>query len=147
MVTQEMTTLEFINTRSDLRTVASAIREVDFEAELGTISKVTIFAPVDLAFMDYSDNVIREILGDRNQTLSLLFNHTCSGELIYDQLVGGEQNGTIQGSEIQAGNDQVLLNHSVASVLEKDIRLKNGIVHIVDSLLLGNSEPKKIMVS
>jgi transforming growth factor-beta-induced protein len=108
---------------------------------------ITVFAPTDQAFETL--NLELERAGTSLDAISaerltdILRYHIIEGELLADDLIA-QESGTLQtigGQEIsfQVMGGQLMLNDAATIRLE-DVRATNGVIHIVDRVLLPPTE-------
>ena len=94
---------------------------------------LTLFAPTDAAFGDLPDGTVEDLLRPENldRLEAILKYHVVAGEVS----LGGFRSKTLQGGQLDirpGGSTRV----NEAKVLLADVRASNGIVHIIDRVLL-----------
>jgi len=131
--------VDVVAANNSLSTLASLIDETDANAILETEGPYTVFAPSDQAFAALPAQTRQRLLQPENrETLArILFYHVVPGELTADQLPSGTVK-TVEGANVniqadQTGN-QVRVND--ATVVQPNIPASNGVVHIVDRVIL-----------
>lgn len=114
---------------------------------LATGFPFTVFAPTDAAFQELLDTlgIPVEVAITQTELLdSVLRYHIISDEVTGEELAGLDSVGTILNESLPGDGDAisvtvsdgaVILNDSV-NVVEADIEASNGIVHVVDAVLL-----------
>jgi uncharacterized surface protein with fasciclin (FAS1) repeats len=120
-----------------LTTLSDAIGEANLDNTWGRGGPYTIFAPSDRAFDALGAVTRRNLLKDENRALlrQILNYHVVSGQIYANQLQSGQM-VTQAGSSvnISANGQQVRVNE--AQIVESDLKAANGVVHIVDRLML-----------
>jgi uncharacterized surface protein with fasciclin (FAS1) repeats len=120
----------------EILTAALATAELDTVLSNEDIS-VTVFAPTDDAFAALPAGALDALLlpENRDQLIQLLSYHVVEGEVRSKDLTSGEV-GTLAGSPltIMVGNEIVTINQ--ANVITADIEASNGVIHVIDSVLL-----------
>lgn len=110
----------------------------------------TVFAPTDEAFAALPDGTVETLLlpENRDQLQAVLTYHVIAGEVMAAELVeqieaadGPLELTTVQGATLEAmiENDTVMLRDQAGntiSVTDTDIEASNGVVHIIDGVLL-----------
>eukprot|EP00538_Stauroneis_constricta_P002432 CAMPEP_0119555106 /NCGR_PEP_ID=MMETSP1352-20130426/7422_1 /TAXON_ID=265584 /ORGANISM="Stauroneis constricta, Strain CCMP1120" /LENGTH=480 /DNA_ID=CAMNT_0007601819 /DNA_START=61 /DNA_END=1503 /DNA_ORIENTATION=- len=102
----------------------------------------TVFAPTDQAFIDLPPGVLHFLLKNENQgTLAdILAYHVLNGEADKAAIEGGVSSSAtlLDGASLSFAivNDDVVINTDAATVTTPDVDASNGIIHIIDSVLL-----------
>jgi transforming growth factor-beta-induced protein len=96
----------------------------------------TLFAPTDDAFARLPAGTIEALLEDPDQLSAILLYHVVSGKVMAADVVELESAETVQGQpvSIRIEGDQVFIND--AQVIITDIETSNGVIHVIDSVLL-----------
>jgi uncharacterized surface protein with fasciclin (FAS1) repeats len=126
-----------IDNTPSLRTLASVIDEADLKGTLSSGGPYTVFAPSDRAFAALPAATRERLLKDENRALlrQILTYHVIPKQLTASQL----QSGSVQTQEgksvnVRVDGNQVRVNDS--QVIQPDLQAANGVVHIVDRILL-----------
>jgi uncharacterized surface protein with fasciclin (FAS1) repeats len=97
----------------------------------------TVFAPTNEAFAALPKGTLEKLLKPENRDLlkKVLTYHVVSGDLMAKDLRSGKVT-TVAGSPVtvQVGHSSVTVNN--ATVVKADIDAKNGVVHVIDKVLL-----------
>ncbi|MFC1805991.1 CIA30 family protein [Planctomycetota bacterium] len=129
----------------NFKLLVAALKAADLVSTLKGDGPFTVFAPTDGAFAKLPEGVVAELLqpGNRKRLVSVLTNHVIPGRVILRQERSAGK--TLEGSELtvaSAGSFQV----NGVKVLTEDIEASNGVIHIVDAVLLpasfGTAKPK-----
>jgi transforming growth factor-beta-induced protein len=145
IVIMEGTIAEVVAGTSDFSLLLAAVQAAD-PAVLETLAgpaPVTVFAPTDQAFRNLLSTLglsLDEVLEMEDLLTQILLYHVISGEVLAAQVVelDGTSVPTLLGNnaflvEIVDGN--VVLN-GIVNVTETDIAASNGVIHVVDNVLL-----------
>lgn len=129
----------------NFKLLVAALKAADLVPTLRGDGPFTVFAPTDGAFAKLPEGVVAELLqpGNKKRLVSVLANHVIPGRVILrQQRTAGK---TLEGSELtvaSAGSFQV----NGVKVLAEDIEASNGVIHIIDAVLLpasfGVAKPK-----
>lgn len=143
------TLLEVLEDRGGFETFLSLVAESDFfVARLTEAGPMTVLAPSDQVFEAHPGAVeFLTAAGNERHLLDFLSRHTVSGEYRRDDLLTGEPlvlNPPLMGNLVAVDGDVITItgraNTDVemrsVSVVESDIDASNGVIHLVDGLLL-----------
>jgi uncharacterized surface protein with fasciclin (FAS1) repeats len=100
----------------------------------------TVFAPNDEAFAALPAGLVDALLKEENRDalVSVLTYHVVSGEVLAAEVTTGDV-PTVEGSTIAVVvGDAVVLNDS-AHVIATDIKASNGVVHVINAVLVPSS--------
>jgi uncharacterized surface protein with fasciclin (FAS1) repeats len=98
----------------------------------------TVFAPTDEAFAKLPAGTVEALLADIPKLTSILTYHVVPGSVLAETVVtlDGKKVKTVNGAEvsISVGADGVSVNS--AKVIKTDIVTDNGVIHVIDSVIL-----------
>jgi len=116
-------------------TLAAALTEANLVEALQAEGPFTVFAPTDDAFAALPEGVLDGLLADTEALTDVLLYHVVSGQIFSGDLSDGTTAETLQGQSITVGlSDGVMIDD--ASVTSADIIAKNGVIHVIDEVLL-----------
>jgi uncharacterized surface protein with fasciclin (FAS1) repeats len=121
-------------------TLVAAVTAAGLGETLSGEGPFTVFAPTDEAFAALPEGLVECLLLDENidPLTAILTYHVVSGEVLSTDLTDGPV-ATVQGEDITVDlTDGVTLNDSV-SVSTADVDASNGVIHIVDGVLVPPS--------
>ena len=97
----------------------------------------TVFAPTDEAFAALPAGTLEGLLKDPEALKQILLYHVVSGKVTADQVVGLTSADSVAGPAIKIAvvDGKVMLNDS-ATVVTTDIETKNGVIHVIDQVIL-----------
>jgi uncharacterized surface protein with fasciclin (FAS1) repeats len=100
----------------------------------------TVFAPTDEAFAALPAGTVEALLADIPALTDILLYHVVAGKVLAEDVVGLSSATTVQGSDIAITIDggNVFLN-GTAQVVATDIAASNGVIHVIDSVILPPS--------
>jgi uncharacterized surface protein with fasciclin (FAS1) repeats len=101
-----------------------------------TGGQFTIFAPTDEAFAALPDGTLEKLLQPENQALlrQVLAYHVVPGTVTSQQLQTGVVDSLGGGLAVRVSDDRIVVND--ASVIQPDIQASNGVIHVVNRVLL-----------
>jgi uncharacterized surface protein with fasciclin (FAS1) repeats len=129
---------EIAASSDDFSILTAALTAAELDTVLGNADiSVTVFAPTNDAFEALPAGALEALLEpeNRDQLIQLLTYHVVEGEVRSKDLTSGEV-GTLAGSPltVMVGNEMVTINQ--ANVVTADIEASNGVIHVIDSVLL-----------
>ena len=125
-----------------LSTLVAAVKAGDLVDVLKGDGPFTVFAPTNDAFAKLPAGTLESLLKPENkaQLVAILKYHVVPGKVMSSDLSNGQKAKTVEGSEITVKimNGKVMIND--ANVSAADIEATNGVVHVIDSVIMP---PKK----
>jgi uncharacterized surface protein with fasciclin (FAS1) repeats len=96
----------------------------------------TVFAPTDEAFAALPEGTLEALLADTEALGRVLLYHVVAGQVTANQVAALESAQTVEGSTvtIRVEDGKVFIND--AQVLSTDILTSNGIIHVIDQVIL-----------
>lgn len=118
-------------------TLIDALKTAELVETLQGSGPFTVFAPSDDAFAKIPEKIRAAIIGDKEALTELLSYHVVQGEVSAADVAQLDSATTIQGSAIaiDASNG---VKVDGANVVTADIRASNGIIHVIDAVLIPN---------
>jgi len=121
------------------KTLAAALEAAGLIEALKGNGPFTVFAPTDEAFAKLPAGTVETLLKPENKEKlkAVLLYHVVSGIVTADQVtkLNGQSVKTLQGSSIK-----VKTAHGVrvdnANVIQTDIKASNGVIHVIDTVLM-----------
>lgn len=116
--------------------LVAALAHAELVDTLSGVGPFTVFAPTDQAFTDAGIDLANFNTDEANQTLvDILTYHVVSGEVLSSALTDGMSVETLNGDNITIGvGDNVTVND--ATVTLADVVSSNGVIHVIDKVLL-----------
>lgn len=123
---------------SNLKTLVAAVKAADLVDTLKGKGPFTVFAPTDAAFAKLPKGTLKSLLLPENKKklVAILTYHVLPGKITAASLTGKRTAAkTVQGGSLHIdGRDGVKVN--TAHVTTADVQASNGVVHIIDKVLL-----------
>jgi uncharacterized surface protein with fasciclin (FAS1) repeats len=130
------------------KTLAAALGAADLVAPLQGEGPFTVFAPTDEAFAKLPKGTVESLLKPENKSKlqAILKFHVLAGKVDLSAALSAKSAATLQGDHVRIGfaNGKVSVNN--ASLITADIKASNGVIHVIDSVLLP-PEPKNDIVN
>ncbi len=126
----------------DFNTLVAAVQAAGLEETLRGEGPFTVFAPTDEAFAALPEGTLEELLKPENKDklAGILTYHVVAGKTKSKDLAGKTVSvATVNGQEVNVdGSDGVMVNG--AKVVKADIYTSNGVIHVIDTVLLPKDE-------
>ncbi len=118
-------------------TLAKALQQAGLVDTLKGSGPFTVFAPTDAAFAKIPADQLNALLADKAKLTKVLTYHVVPGKVTSDQVKSGEV-ATVEGQPlmIEASAGGVKVND--AKVIKTDIMATNGVIHVIDTVVLPN---------
>lgn len=124
-------------------TLVAALQATGLDAVLADADGTfTVFAPTDEAFALLGDDAINDLLADPDTLSSILLYHVLSNEVGAADAIAsaGSTVNTVNGAPIALSLDGDNLLVNTVTVTATDILTKNGVIHVIDAVLIPPSE-------
>ena len=119
-------------------TLAKALQAAGLIETLQGAGPFTVFAPTDAAFAKLPAGTLESLLGDKEQLTSILTYHVVAGKVMAADILAskGARPATVNGQtvDVVVRDGKVFANG--AQVITADIAASNGVIHVIDSVLL-----------
>ena len=127
--------LDVAREAGNFTTLIEAVEAGSLTEFLGGEGPFTLLAPTDAAFAALDPDVLSKLLANQERLNNLLRYHVLRGLYTFVDLEGISTVTTLEGSELLVdAEDGVRLDE--ASVVESDIEADNGIIHVLDQVML-----------
>lgn len=133
----QITVVDVIVNSTEHDTLEAAVIAAELADDLSGPGPFTVFAPTDAAFAALPSGTIETLLSDPTGVLAqILLYHVVSGQALSTDLSDGQTIATLLGENITVtiGMNGVMINN--ATVVIADILADNGVVHVIDAVLL-----------
>jgi uncharacterized surface protein with fasciclin (FAS1) repeats len=119
----------------DFSTLVTAIKAADLVDTLSGAGPFTVFAPTNEAFAKIPEATLNEVLADKAKLTSILTYHVVSGKVMAKDVAGMTEATTVEGSKVKIdATNGVMIND--ATVTQADIECSNGVIHVIDTVLM-----------
>jgi len=119
-------------------TLVAAVKAADLGETLKGDGPFTVFAPTDEAFAKLPEGTLESLLKPENkaQLQAILTYHVVPGNVLASDVVGLDSAKTVNGQSlsINVKGDSVMVDS--AKVVSTDISCSNGVIHVIDSVVL-----------
>ena len=139
-----VTVMDIIETSPFHTTLELALIEAELDGSLSGDGPFTVFAPTDDAFDNLADGTLDALLDDIPQLTSILLHHVHPDKALSENLMDGMEVNTMNNDTLIVSIDGETVMIDMATVTQADIEADNGVVHVIDMVLLPDSDPASI---
>jgi uncharacterized surface protein with fasciclin (FAS1) repeats len=115
--------------------LVTAVKAAGLVEALKSEGPFTVFAPNDAAFAKVPKATLEELLADKERLAKLLTHHVVPGKLKAEDVVKQKSLKTLAGTELTVDTSAGVKIGS-AKVLKTDIDCRNGVIHVIDTVLI-----------
>lgn len=121
-------------------TLVAAVQAADLVETLQSEGPFTVFAPTDEAFAALPEGTVDNLLKPENkdQLVEILTYHVVPGKVMSTDLTADTMATTAQGTDVE-----ILVGEGVtvngAAVVTPDVEASNGVIHVIDAVILPAS--------
>lgn len=127
--------------KDNFSTLVTALKAADLVGALQGDGPFTVFAPTNEAFSKLPQETLNELLKPENKKdlQAVLTYHVVAGKVDAKTAMGLSEAASLQGEKIAISLDgsNVMINQ--ATVVAADIAASNGIIHVIDTVILPPS--------
>uniref|UniRef100_A0A8C6SS12 Periostin, osteoblast specific factor b n=1 Tax=Neogobius melanostomus TaxID=47308 RepID=A0A8C6SS12_9GOBI len=129
----------------ELSTLSDVLLNAEMADKLGEAGQFTLFAPTNAAFEAMGIDVLERLQDNKDVLQALVKYHVLNSVQCSEAIMSGTSYETMEGSDLDIGCDgDSLTVNGVKMVLKKDIVTSNGVVHLIDRVLVPNAA-KQVM--
>ena len=118
----------------DFKTLAAALEKAGLVDTLKGKGPFTVFAPTDAAFAKVPKKDLEALLADKSKLAAVLTYHVVPGNVMAKDVQAGKVK-TVQGSDLTVSTSGGVKVDG-ANVTKADIVADNGVIHVIDSVVL-----------
>lgn len=119
-------------------TLVAAVQAAGLVETLQGPGPFTVFAPTDAAFAALPAGTVEDLLKPENKDrlVAVLTYHVVPGKVTAEQVTGLDKATTVNGADVSiaTGGDGVTVNG--ARVVSADVMASNGVIHVIDKVIL-----------
>jgi transforming growth factor-beta-induced protein len=119
-------------------TLLAAAAAADLAGTLSGEGPFTVFAPTDEAFAKLGSDTIQSLLlpENKDRLRTVLLHHVVAGRVDALTALGAKTAETLAGDSISIRLEEGRLRIDDASVVQNDIQTSNGVIHVLDTVLV-----------
>jgi len=133
-------------------TLLAAVTAADLAGVLNSKGPFTVFAPTDDAFAALPVGTIEFLLKPENkeQLIDILLYHVLSGKVLAETAINlassNSMTAALNGDQLKLSLEGDVLKINESTVISTDVMASNGVIHVIDSVLLPPVEMKKDII-
>jgi uncharacterized surface protein with fasciclin (FAS1) repeats len=122
------------------KTLAAALTAAGLIDTLKGDGPFTVFAPTDAAFAKLPEGTVENLLKPENidQLKAVLTYHVVSGSVMAKDVVKLSEAKTVNGAKVAIAVSDAGVKVDNANVVKTDIAASNGVIHVIDSVIIPN---------
>lgn len=120
------------------KTLAAALTAAKLVETLKGPGPFTVFAPTDEAFAKLPAGTVESLLKDIPKLTAILTYHVVPGLVKASDVMGmdGQSAKTVNGAALKISTKDGVKLNGLVNVVKTDIECTNGIIHVIDSVLI-----------
>jgi uncharacterized surface protein with fasciclin (FAS1) repeats len=133
---QTQNIVEIAASAGSFNTLVAAVEAAGLVETLSGEGPFTVFAPTDEAFSQIPEEDLNALLADKEALTAVLTYHVVSGKVMASDVVGLDSAETVNGQsvDIKVWDGKVMIDD--ATVITTDIEATNGVIHVIDKVIL-----------
>ncbi len=121
------------------KTLITAVQAAELVDTLKGNGPFSVFAPTDEAFAKLPKGTVEALLKDKKGLAAVLTYHVVPGKVMAADVVKLSSAKTVQGQSINIVTKEGRVTLNGVNVVMTDIACKNGVIHVIDAVLLPPS--------
>lgn len=132
------TVVDVAASNADFSTLVAAVKAADLAGTLSGDGPFTVFAPTNAAFDALPDGTVASLLEPQNKgkLAGILTYHVVPGKVLAADVVGLTSANTVNGDTIDIRVEGGTVFVDNATVVATDIMGSNGVIHVIDSVIM-----------
>jgi uncharacterized surface protein with fasciclin (FAS1) repeats len=121
------------------KTLVKLVKRAGLAGALSGKTQLTVFAPTDAAFAKVPQATLASLMANRAQLRTVLLYHVVKGRVPATKVTAMSSAPTLakQTVSFMVNDGKVFVND--AQVVKADVGARNGIIHVIDSVLIPRS--------
>ena len=120
----------------DFSTLVTAVKAAGLVETLKGEGPFTVFAPTDAAFAKVPTDTLNALLADKAALANVLTYHVVAGNVMAADVVKLTSAVTVQGQAVSIAVKDGKVYVDGAQVVATDIKASNGVIHVIDAVIL-----------
>ena len=120
-------------------TLVTAVKAAGLVDTLKSAGPFTVFAPTDEAFAKLPAGTVEALLKDPEKLKKILTYHVVSGKVMAADVVKMKSARTVEGASAKVTVKGATVMIDSAKVVKTDIQCDNGVIHVIDTVIMPKS--------
>ena len=122
----------------DFSTLVAAVKAAGLVEVLAGDGPFTVFAPTNEAFAKLPEGTVESLLlpENKDKLIAILKYHVVPGRVMAADVVKLTEAETAQGQKVTISVEGSTVKDDSATVIKNDIDCSNGVIHVIDSVIL-----------
>lgn len=133
---QDQTIVDIAAGNEDFSTLVSLVQAAGLADALATTDGLTVFAPTNEAFAKLPAEVVAYVTANPELLTQVLQYHVVAGKVMSTDLSDGLKAASLTGDELTFAVSEAGVKVDAATVVTADIEASNGVIHVIDTVLL-----------
>jgi uncharacterized surface protein with fasciclin (FAS1) repeats len=134
--TKKQSVADIASGSKQFETLTSLLGKAGLVETLDGKGRFTVFAPTDEAFAKVPQSTLDTLAANPEQLKAVLLYHVANGKLTARKVVKRKSIRTLNGARVKVRVTKQGVRVNGAKVTKTDIRASNGVIHVVDQVLL-----------
>ena len=136
--TCDKTVVENAVNNESFSTLVAAVKAAGLAETLSGSGPFTVFAPTNAAFEKLPAGTVEKLLEPENkdQLVKVLTYHVVPGKVMAKDVVKLSKAKTVEGSEVVIAVTGGVVTVDNAEVIKTDVNSSNGVIHVIDTVIL-----------
>lgn len=126
----------------NFKTLVALVKKAGLVETLKGDGPFTVFAPTDKAFAKLPKALVAKVVADKALLTKVLTYHVVAGQVLSADLSNGQKAKTVEGEDVHVRIHGKHVRINKSNVTTADIRAKNGVIHVIDTVLIPPSLAK-----
>lgn len=130
------TIVEVASQNGSFETLVKAVQAAGLAETLNGEGPFTVFAPTDEAFSKLPEGALEDLLANEEQLKKVLTYHVVPGRVTAADVEGLDSAETVAGESLRISTEYGSVKVGEATVVQADVMASNGVIHVIDTVLL-----------
>ena len=123
-------------------TLVAAVKAAGLVDTLKSAGPFTVFAPTDEAFAKLPAGTVDALLKDPAKLKNILLYHVVAGKVMAADVVKLKTAKTVEGGSVKISAKGGTVTVDNAKVIKTDIVCDNGVIHVIDTVIMPKAKGK-----